>query len=298
MKHTVKPVVTVEPLITVTGLSKRYGEHVVLDQLDFSLPLGIHALLGPNGAGKTTLVNILSTLLPADSGTARVLGHDLPAGRAALRREISVTGQFAAVDDVLTGTENLVMMGRLLGLPPVPARTRAAELAGRFGLTKAAERRVSTYSGGMRRKLDLAVSLLGSPRLIFLDEPTTGLDTTSRRAMWDLIGELAEDGTSVFLTTQYLEEADAMADRVLVLDQGRIVAEGPPARLKAQAGATRVEIHDEHGRVSRTLPSDGTVADLARALAGVAQDSPHAEISVRRPSLDEAFLALTGGDRR
>lgn len=285
------------PVVEATGLTKRYGNQKVLDDLDLSLGPGVHALLGPNGAGKTTLVNVLSTLVPADAGTARVLGYDVKAKRAQVQRLISVTGQFAAVDEILTGTENLVMMGRLLGLSPAQARRRGAELAERFGLTSAVGRRVGTYSGGMRRKLDLAVSLLASPRLLFLDEPTTGLDTQSRQAMWDLIDELARAGTSVFLTTQYLEEADVMADRILVLDHGRIVADGTANQLKEQVGGTLVQVHDQHGHVLHTHPTDGTAADLARVLAQVAHATPDSPVSVRRPSLDEAFLQLTGGPR-
>lgn len=284
----------VNPVVETRGLTKKYGSQVVLDDVSFSLAPGVHALLGPNGAGKTTLVNILSTLIPADGGTAAVLGHDVGRERTQVQRRVSVTGQFAAVDDVLTGTENMMLMGQLLGLSPGAARRRGRELLEHFALDQAAGKRVATYSGGMRRKLDLAISLIGTPQLLFLDEPTTGLDTRSRQALWDQITVLAQAGTSVFLTTQYLEEADLLADRILVLDRGTIVADGTAADLKAQVGGALLQVHDSHGRVIRELPTDGTTQDLAEHLVSLAASDPEATITVRRPSLDEAFLQLTG----
>ncbi|WFP16680.1 ABC transporter ATP-binding protein [Citricoccus muralis] len=230
-----------EPLLDVSRLSKSFGTHRVLDQVTFRLPPGLHALLGPNGAGKTTLVNILSTLIRADAGRVRVLGLDPQADQRRLRSLISVTGQYAAVDQRLTGTENMLMMGQLFGLSRAETRRRGGRLLERFDLTTAAARPVSTYSGGMRRKLDLALCLIAAPQLIFLDEPTTGLDTRSRLALWDEITALARAGTSIFLTTQYLEEAEALADRILVLHDGGIVAEGTAVELKERLGAATLE---------------------------------------------------------
>ena len=277
-------------VIAVEGLRKTYGSQVVLDHLDLAVGAGVLALLGPNGAGKTTLVNVLATLTRPDAGTARVLGHDVVREPREVRRLIGVTGQYAAVDEVLTGLENLVMVARLQGLRPAAARRRASGLLERFELADAGRRRVGTYSGGMRRRLDLAMSLVRSPRVVFLDEPTTGLDARSRQTLWDEVRALAAEGSSVLLTTQYLDEADALADRVVVLDHGRVVADGSPDRLKAQVGAEVVELLDADGRVERTLETDGTAADVARVLAGLPDD---ARVAVRRPTMDEVFLALT-----
>ncbi|WP_460436427.1 ATP-binding cassette domain-containing protein [Angustibacter speluncae] len=278
-------------VISLEGLRKSYGSQVVLDHLDLAVGAGVLALLGPNGAGKTTLVNVLATLTRPDAGTARVLGHDVVREPGAVRRLIGVTGQYAAVDEVLTGLENLVMVARLQGLRPAAARRRASGLLERFDLADAGRRRVGTYSGGMRRRLDLAMSLVRSPRVVFLDEPTTGLDARSRQTLWDEVRSLAAEGSSVLLTTQYLDEADALADRVVVLDHGRVVADGSPDRLKAQVGAEVVELLDADGRVERTLETDGTASDVARVLAGL---PPDARVAVRRPTMDEVFLALTG----
>ncbi|GAB4070101.1 daunorubicin resistance protein DrrA family ABC transporter ATP-binding protein [Angustibacter speluncae] len=278
-------------MISLEGLRKSYGSQVVLDHLDLAVGAGVLALLGPNGAGKTTLVNVLATLTRPDAGTARVLGHDVVREPGAVRRLIGVTGQYAAVDEVLTGLENLVMVARLQGLRPAAARRRASGLLERFDLADAGRRRVGTYSGGMRRRLDLAMSLVRSPRVVFLDEPTTGLDARSRQTLWDEVRSLAAEGSSVLLTTQYLDEADALADRVVVLDHGRVVADGSPDRLKAQVGAEVVELLDADGRVERTLETDGTASDVARVLAGL---PPDARVAVRRPTMDEVFLALTG----
>lgn len=278
-------------VISLEGLRKTYGSQVVLDHLDLAVGAGVLALLGPNGAGKTTLVNVLATLTRPDAGTARVLGHDVVRESGEVRRLIGVTGQYAAVDEVLTGLENLVMVARLQGLRPAAARRRASDLLERFDLADAGRRRVGTYSGGMRRRLDLAMSLVRSPRVVFLDEPTTGLDARSRQTLWDEVRALAAEGSSVLLTTQYLDEADALADRVVVLDHGRVVADGSPDRLKAQVGAEVVELLDADGRVERTLETDGTAADVARVLAGLPDDT---RVAVRRPTMDEVFLALTG----
>ena len=224
----------VTPAIVATGLRKSFGEAVVLDGVDLTVAEGtIFALLGPNGAGKTTMVRILSTLIRADSGAVSVAGHDVADDPDGVRASIGVTGQFSAVDDLLTGAENLRLMADLNHLGRAAGRARVAELLERFDLVDAAGRPVSTYSGGMRRRLDLAMTLVGSPRVIFLDEPTTGLDPRSRRTMWDGIRELAASGVTIFLTTQYLDEADELADRIAVLDRGRIVAEGTPGRAQA-----------------------------------------------------------------
>jgi ABC-2 type transport system ATP-binding protein len=219
--------------VSAKGLRKAYGEKVVLDGVDLSIGEGeVFALLGPNGAGKTTTVKILSTLIPADAGTASVMGHDLRVEADAVRAVIGVTGQFSAVDNWLTGEENLLLMGRLLRLPAAERRARAALLLERFDLVEAAKRAPATYSGGMTRRLDIAMTLMGRPRLIFLDEPTAGLDPRSRHTTWQLIRDLVTEGVTIMLTTQYLEEADQLADRVAVLDRGRIVAEGTPQELK------------------------------------------------------------------
>ncbi|KQM84037.1 ATP-binding cassette domain-containing protein [Agromyces sp. Leaf222] len=287
--------------IEAHGLRKRFGRTDVLAGLDLAVPAGtIFALLGPNGAGKTTTINILTTLVRPDEGTVSVAGHDVLARPDEVRRRISLTGQSAAVDEVLTGTENLVMLGRLSGLSARDARARAAELLERFDLTDAAGRRVGTYSGGMRRRLDLALSLVVAVPVIFLDEPTTGLDTRSRQELWAVIRSLADDGATVFLTTQYLEEADRLADRIAVLDHGRIAAEGTADELKARIGGEVVELRDETGAVLAELPTDGTVHGLRAAVERIdrlpAATAPGATIAIRRPSLDDVFLAITGRD--
>ncbi|MGO3328298.1 ATP-binding cassette domain-containing protein [Gordonia sp. (in: high G+C Gram-positive bacteria)] len=280
-------------IIEITDLTKCYGEHRVLTGLSLTVEPGIHALLGPNGAGKTTLIDILTTLHPFDSGSARVLGLDLTTARGDVRRRISVTGQFTTIDEVLTGTENLVMMGRLVGLSPRDARRRSDELLDRFDLTAAADRRAATYSGGMRRRLDLAVSLIWPPEILFLDEPTTGLDAHSRLTLWQQIRELAATGTNVFLTTQYLEEADALADEISVMDRGRIVARGSAADLKERVGGAVLALLD-NGVVVQEIATDGSAHDVARLTAIVAADRPDLVVEVRRPTLDDAFLHLTG----
>ncbi|KQO99530.1 ATP-binding cassette domain-containing protein [Leifsonia sp. Leaf264] len=285
------------PAIQVRGLRKIYGDATVLDGVDLSIETGsIFALLGPNGAGKTTLITILATLTGADSGTAMVAGIDLAADPEGVREAISLTGQYAAVDQVLTGEENLRMLARLSGFTSAGARDRASELLERFELTDAAGKRVGSYSGGMRRRLDLALGLVAEPPVVFLDEPTTGLDTRSRQALWRTIRELAAHGTTILLTTQYLEEADALADRIAVLDGGRIVAEGTPAELKARIGGEVVELRSADDALLREIPTDGSVAGLQEAMDLIAADPGRAglRVSVRKPSLDDVFLALTG----
>ncbi len=302
------------PAISATGLRKSYGDKVVLDGVDLHVPAGtIFSLLGPNGAGKTTTVNILSTLIGADGGTATVAGADLATDPDGIRSAIGLTGQFSAVDNLLTGEENLFLMADLHHLPRRTGRERAAGLLERFELTEVAKKTPATFSGGMRRKLDLAMTLIGDPRVIFLDEPTTGLDPRSRRTMWQIIRDLAANGVTIFLTTQYLEEADQLADRVAVLDGGRIVALGTPDELKRRAPgghmqlrfpdssalrrATRVlpvSTSDEESLALR-VPTDGTVTALRAVLdrldaEAVAVDS----LTVHTPDLDDVFLSLTG----
>ena len=303
-----------EPAIVATGVCKSFGETLVLDGVDVTVDEGtIFALLGPNGAGKTTIVRILTTLLPADAGELRVAGHDLRTNPDGVRTAIGVTGQFSALDDLLTGEENLQLMADLNRLGRVAGRRRVAELLERFDLIDAARRPASTYSGGMRRRLDLAMTLVGSPRVIFLDEPTTGLDPRSRRTMWDAIRELAAGGVTILLTTQYLDEADELADRIAVLDHGRIVAEGTadelkrripgghvrlqfpePDALRAAAGLLDAASADEE-RLELQVPSDGSVASLRRLLEQLdAADIEVAQLSIHTPDLDDVFFAVTG----
>ncbi|MET0726563.1 MAG: ATP-binding cassette domain-containing protein [Leifsonia sp.] len=286
--------------IEVSGLRKSYGDAVVLDDVDLRVPRGgVFALLGPNGAGKTTLINILSTLTTADSGRATVAGCDVAEDPDGVRSAISVTGQYAAVDEVLTGDENLRMLARLSGFTAEGARRRSRELLEQFDLVDAAAKRVKSYSGGMRRRLDIALGLVAAPPVLFLDEPTTGLDTRSRQALWHTILDLAARGTTILLTTQYLEEADALADRIAVLDVGRIVAEGTAAELKARVGGDVVELRTADDTVVREIPTDGSVAGLRAVLDGLAAeaDSAGLTVTVRRPSLDDVFLSLTGTAR-
>ena len=288
------PQETTAPAVSVSGLRKRYGDHTVLDGVDLDVPAGgILALLGPNGAGKTTLINILTTLVRPDGGTARVLGHDVVRAARRVRRAISATGQYASVDEALTGRENLVMVARLLGADRRTADRRARELLDHFDLTDAADHRCGGYSGGMRRRPDLAASLVGSPPVVFLDEPTTGMDTRSRQALWHTITGLAEHGTTVFLTTQYLEEADVLADRIAVLDGDGIAAQGTAAELKRRVGQELVELTLADGSVE-WMRGDGSAEHLRSALnfhhrAGV----PVARVTVHTPTLDDVFLALT-----
>ncbi|HEY5787882.1 MAG TPA: ATP-binding cassette domain-containing protein [Microlunatus sp.] len=280
--------------IEVTGLVKSYGDLRVLDELELRAEPGVLALLGPNGAGKTTLIKVLSTLVIADAGRALVGGFDVTHQPEEVRRLISLTGQHAAVDDVLTGTENLVLMARLNGLDAATARRRAAELLEAFDLADAARRRVGTYSGGLRRRLDLALGLVTAASVIFLDEPTTGLDTRSRQALWEIIAGLAGRGVTVLLTTQYLEEADQLADRVAVINRGRIVAQGSPGELKSRVGEEVVEIRSADESVLAERAVDGSPDSVRHALAELAEIAgPGTHVVLRRPTLDDVFLALT-----
>ncbi|MGO2932827.1 ATP-binding cassette domain-containing protein [Microbacterium sp.] len=286
------------PAIEVRGLRKAFGAQTVIDGLDLTVPRGeIFALLGPNGAGKTTIINILTTLAQPDAGTATVSGFDVTSSPTEVRRRISLTGQSAAVDDALSAVENVVMFARLSGLSGSTSRLRATELLESFGLMDAAPRRVATFSGGMRRRLDLALSFVVTPEVLFLDEPTTGLDTRSRRDLWGIIRALATAGTTVFLTTQYLEEADQLADRIAVLHEGRVAALGTAAELKSRVGGDTVELHDEHGDLLREIPTDGTVSGLRRALDDLDRQAADGVVTLRRPTLDDVFLAITMPDR-
>jgi ABC-2 type transport system ATP-binding protein len=303
-----------QPAIAVTGLRKSFGDHVVLNGVDLTVPQGtVFSLLGANGAGKTTTVKILSTLISADAGDVRVAGHDLVGEPDAVRAAIGVTGQFSAVDNLLTGRENLLLMADLHHLARGGGRRRAAQLLEQFDLVEAAGKPVSTYSGGMRRRLDLAMTLVGSPRVIFLDEPTTGLDPRSRRGMWQIVRDLVASGVSIFLTTQYLEEADELADRIAVLDHGRLVAEGTADELKRRipGGHVRLRFADPRsldaaarvlGQVSRDndalalrVPSDGSLRSLKSLIDWLEDRAIEVdELSVHTPDLDDVFLALTG----
>ena len=301
------------PAIAVTGLRKSFGEKVVLDGVDLTVAEGtVFCLLGPNGAGKTTAVQILSTLIRADGGEVRVAGHDLARDPDAIRSSIGVTGQFSAVDGLLTGRENLLLMADLNHLSRADGRRRAEDLLRRFDLVDAADRRAATYSGGMRRRLDLAMTLVGEPRLIFLDEPTTGLDPRSRRTMWQIVRGLVGRGITIFLTTQYLDEADELADRIAVLDQGRIVATGTPAELKRRVpgGHIRLQFADEvhaaaaarlleggsrDGDLALNVPGDAGVRALRTLLAKLDDAAIEVEdLSLHTPDLDDVFFALTG----
>jgi ABC-2 type transport system ATP-binding protein len=300
--------------IVAQDMCKSFGGHLVLDKVSLAVAEGtILALLGPNGAGKTTMVRILSTLIPADSGSMRVAGHDVVTDPDGVRAVIGVTGQFSAVDNLLTGAENLQLMADLRHLGRDAGRRRVAELLEQFGLTDAADKLLSTYSGGMRRRLDLAMTLVGKPRVIFLDEPTTGLDPRSRQTMWQIIRELAAAGVTILLTTQYLDEADQLAGRIAVLDHGSVVAEGTPAELKSRIPGGHVRLHfaDPHllqaasellpaaasdqDQLVLQVPADGTVDSLR----GLLDELHEARISVERltihtPDLDDVFFAVTG----
>lgn len=300
--------------ITARGLSKSFGEHLVLDGVDLEVAEGtIFALLGPNGSGKTTTVQILSTLIGRDGGEVKIAGHDLTREPEAIRAVIGVTGQFSAVDAFLTGEENLSLMADLHHLRRDDGRRRIRELLDRFDIAEAAKRTPATYSGGMRRRLDLAMTLVGSPRIVFLDEPTTGLDPRGRRTMWQIVRELAAGGVTIFLTTQYLEEADQLADKIAVLDQGRVVAEGTSTELKrlAPGGHLQLEFSDPEALAAATaflepatvdadalilrLPSDGSIQSLRDVLERVERESLEVtSLSVHTPDLDDVFFALTG----
>lgn len=297
-------------IIEATGLRKSYGTTEVLRGIDLAIHEGsVLALLGPNGAGKTTIVRILTTLTRPDAGTATIAGYDVVREPTKVRGVISLTGQYAAVDDNQTGRENLVMIGRLMHLGRTTAAKRADELLERFELTNAMNRRAKTYSGGMMRRLDLAMSLIARPRVIFLDEPTTGLDPASRLTMWDAIGELVRDGTTILLTTQYLDEADRLADRIVLLDDGRITASGTADSLKTQVGGERIELYftDDLTAAKATdllggltdgqlvnLPSDGSADHLHQVLDQLRDHAlTPARVSSHRPTLDDVFLTLT-----
>jgi ABC-2 type transport system ATP-binding protein len=305
--------------VEAANLEKRYGSTRALAGLSLEVESGaILGLLGPNGAGKTTTVRVLTTLLRPDRGTARVAGHDVVGEAAAVRRRIGLTGQYAALDESLTGRANLVMIGRLGRLTRRGAKARAAELLAQFDLAEAADRGVKTYSGGMRRRLDLAASLVTRPEVLFLDEPTTGLDPRSRMVTWDVVRSLAADGTTVLLTTQHLDEADQLADRIAVVDQGQVIAEGTAAQLKAKLGGERVQLtvaagsdlsaavavlarHAEARPAAdpATRTAEAPVAAAARRLPEIVRDLDAAgivldDLAIRHPSLDDVFLTLTG----
>jgi len=299
--------------VSVTGLRKAYGDVTVLDGVDLDVPPGsVFALLGANGAGKTTMVRILSTLTPPDAGTVHVAGHDLRCDPQGVRRKISLTGQYAAVDDLLTGEENLRLMARLSHLGRAEGKRRARELLEQFDLVDARTRRAGTYSGGMTRRLDLAMSLISRPDIIFLDEPTTGLDPRSRQSMWEMIRRLVDGGVTIFLTTQYLEEADRLADRVAVLDGGRVVAEGTPDELKRLVPGGHLELtftrpselHDvaqafddavlDADRLAVQVPTDGSIGQLKTLLGRIDDQSVTVDkLSLHSPDLDDVFFALT-----
>ncbi|MEU5462838.1 ATP-binding cassette domain-containing protein [Streptomyces althioticus] len=314
------------PAIETAGLVKTFGETRAVDGVDLTVPTGtVYGVLGPNGAGKTTTVKMLATLLRPDGGEARVFGHDVVRDADAVRSRVSLTGQYASVDEDLTGTENLILLARLLGHRKAAARERAAQLLEAFGLTEAAGKQVKQYSGGMRRRIDIAASILNTPDLLFLDEPTTGLDPRSRNQVWDIVRAVVAQGTTVLLTTQYLDEADQLASRIAVIDKGRVIAEGTKGELKASVGAGSVHLRlraperrADAARLLRDLllaevqlepdpvaltarlnaaTSDSAADQAARALtelsrAGVTVDN----FSLGQPSLDEVFLALTGHD--
>ena len=299
--------------ISVTGLRKMYREKVVLDGVDLTIGEGeVFALLGPNGAGKTTIVRILSTLIQPDAGTATVMRHDLRSEAGAVRGVIGVTGQFSAVDNLLTGEENLLLMGRLLHLPATERRARTSQLLERFDLVEAARQTPASYSGGMTRRLDIAMTLMGRPQLIFLDEPTTGLDPRSRQTMWQLIRDLVAEGVTILLTTQYLEEADQLADRIAMLDHGRIVAEGTLEELKRRLPGAHIRLRfadvasldkaarqldqgtrDDENLVLR-IPNEGGIRSLRNVLARLGDDVAVEDLSIQTPDLDDVFFAVTG----
>ncbi|RBM13136.1 ATP-binding cassette domain-containing protein [Streptomyces sp. PT12] len=316
------------PAIETTGLVKVFGEKRAVDGIDLTVPAGtVYGVLGPNGAGKTTAVRMLATLLRPDGGEARVFGHDVVKEAAAVRARVSLTGQYASVDEDLTGTENLILLARLLGYRKPAARERAARLLEAFGLTEAAAKQAKNYSGGMRRRLDIAASILNTPDLLFLDEPTTGLDPRSRNQVWDIVRAVVAQGTTVLLTTQYLDEADQLAGRIAVIDNGKVIAEGTPGQLKSSVGSGSIHVRlrdadrraEAQGVLARVLQTSVTldhdpVALTARVMAddaavGPAERAAHAlgelaasgitvdDFSLGQPSLDEVFLALTGDKR-
>ncbi|MBG0569325.1 ATP-binding cassette domain-containing protein [Actinoplanes aureus] len=312
------------PAVETEGLAKSFGDNRAVDGVDLIVPAGtVYGLLGPNGAGKTTVVRMLATLLRPDGGVARVFGHDVLREPDAVRSRVSLTGQYASVDEDLTGTENLVLLARLLGYSKAQARERAAQLLEAFGLSEAADRQVKKYSGGMRRRIDISASILNTPDLLFLDEPTTGLDPRSRNQVWDIVRLVVANGTTVLLTTQYLDEADQLAGRIAVIDRGKVIAEGTPGQLKASIGAGTVHVRlrdaDQRPAAERVLAEElgttvqreadpvaltaradasgsdrGAAAQASRALARLAEAGIIVDdFSLGQPSLDEVFLALT-----
>lgn len=305
---------TTAPAIEIAGLRKSYGKKVVLDGVDLAVAPGtVFALLGPNGAGKTTIVNILATLLRPDAGVARVAGHHVVRDGGGVRAAIGLTGQFAAVDTVLTGEENLMLMAKLRHLPSRERQSRVDALLEQFDLVEAAKKPLATYSGGMRRRLDLAMTLVGKPSIIFLDEPTTGLDPRSRHTMWDIVRRLVAQGVTIFLTTQYLDEADELADRIAVLDGGRVVATGTPAELKARIGGghVRLEFADRAGldhaaallpdatsdieELALDVPSDGSMSSLRTLFDHLDTSGVEVQnLTIHTPDLDDVFFAFTG----
>ncbi|MGX7827512.1 ATP-binding cassette domain-containing protein [Actinokineospora sp. 24-640] len=310
---------TNQPAIAVRGLRKSFGDKVVLDGIDLTVPRGtVFSLLGANGAGKTTTVKILSTLIDASGGRAEVAGHDVAADPDSVRAAIGVTGQFSAVDNLLTGEENLRLMADLNHLSTKDGKRTVAGLLERFDLTEAARKPASTYSGGMRRRLDLAMTLVGNPQVIFLDEPTTGLDPRSRRGMWQIVRDLVAGGVTIFLTTQYLDEADELADRIAVLEGGRLVAEGTPEELKRRipGGHVRLQFTEPDGFLTAQrilgrdahrdgdalvlrVPNDGSLRSLKALLDRLDRESIEVDgLSVHTPDLDDVFLALTGDDEK
>ncbi|WP_176444059.1 ATP-binding cassette domain-containing protein [Rhodococcoides kyotonense] len=307
-----------QPAIETSGLIKRFGDTAAVDGIDLSVPTGgVYGVLGPNGAGKTTTIRMLATLLPIDGGAARVLGHDVANEADAVRSKVSLTGQFASLDEDLTGTENLVLLARLYGYSRPAARTRAEELLTAFGIADAGSRQVKTYSGGMRRRIDIAASIIVTPELIFLDEPTTGLDPRSRNQVWDIVRALVAGGTTVLLTTQYLDEADHLAGRIAVIDRGRVIAEGTTSELKASVGAGSLEVRvldpaqrNAAAQILRTILREQIIEEADPAALAARLDSTSsvaaalpafeeagigiASFAIGQPSLDEVFLALTG----
>ncbi len=307
--------------VEATGLVKTFGDNRAVDGVDLRVPTGtIYGVLGPNGAGKTTTINMLATLLKSDGGSAKIFGHDVEKEAQIVRQLIGVTGQFASVDETLSATENLIIFSRLLGLSKADAKQKTAELLEEFGLTEAAKRPLAKFSGGMRRRLDLAASLIAQPPLIFLDEPTTGLDPRTRAQMWDTIRRLVSTGSTVVLTTQYLDEADQLADRIAVIDRGKVVAEGTPDELKASIGNSTLQLRlkdakrtpealqfvkqvlgtagtsPEGGSITAPMPDADAVTDLLVALKS--HKIHLSEVSVQKPTLDEVFLTITGHDTK
>lgn len=319
--NTLKQETNTNLAVEVKGLVKTFGDNKAVDGVDLNVPTGsIYGLLGPNGAGKSTVLNMLATLMKPDGGSAKIFGHDVASEPQIIRQLIGVTGQDTTVDESLSATENLIIFGRLLGLSKSDAKKKAAELLEEFSLTEAAKRPLSKFSGGMRRRLDLAASLIVQPPLIFLDEPTTGLDPRTRNQMWDTIRALVSKGSTILLTTQYLDEADQLADRIAVIDNGRVIAEGTPKELKAMAGVTTLQLHLAEGEntaeaeriiqsalkvkvispeplhITAPMADPERITDLLIALRK--ENIRLVEVSVQKPTLDEVFLIITGDEKQ